>query len=272
MSNLLKYGNVIIKNDNKMVIDSNKLLEQLIAEQKQHNNYAKRAEAPDADGFICGLNAATVEELITGPELTEEEETRISKVLDDAREQAQSIISDANAQAERILAQARDEGYSQGMESAAASIEKQLQERRDALEQEYADKKAVLQAEYDDMKAHIEPELAEVILEVFSKVTGILAEDKKDLILHLVNNVMSNTEMSREFTIRVSEDDYKYLESNRDLIYGAASSEYNIEICKDIKMSRGQCVIETDAGVFDCSLDIQLENLIEEIKILSCMH
>ena len=99
-----------------------------------------------------------------------------------------------------------------------------------------------------------------------------ILEDNKDVILHLINNVMRNNELSKEFTIRVSENDYNYVISNKELIYGAASPDYNIEICKDSKLSKNQCVIETDAGVFDCSLDIQLENLIHEIKILSCVH
>ena len=272
MSNLFKFGSTVIKNDDKMVIDSNKILEQILAQQKQHNNYAQKAAEPDADGFVCGLDAATVEQLIGDPEISEEEKALSSQIIDDAKAQAQSILDDARAQAEQIMAQARDEGYSVGMENASADTERQLAEKSAALEKEYADRKAALQAEYDDMKAHMEPELADAILEVISKVTGIIAEDKKDIILHLVNSVMSNTEMSREFTIRVSDEDYKYLENNRELIYGAASSEYSVEICKDPKMTRNQCIIETDAGVFDCSLDIQLENLIQEIKILSCMH
>ena len=35
-------------------------------------------------------------------------------------------------------------------------------------------------------------------------------------------------------------------------------------------MKRSQCLIDTDMGIFDCSLDIQLENLIDDIKILAC--
>ena len=105
-----------------------------------------------------------------------------------------------------------------------------------------------------------------------NRILNRLKEDNKDVILHLINNVMRNNELSKEFTIRVSENDYNYVISNKELIYGAASPDYNIEICKDSKLSKNQCVIETDAGVFDCSLDIQLENLIHEIKILSCVH
>ena len=236
MSNLFKYGNAVIKNDDKLVIDSNKLIEKILSDKNATANYASRAAKPDPDGFVCGLDAATVEQLVDDePYSTEEESARAMQLLDDAREKASGIVKEADEQAEAIRKDAYDNGYAKGMEEAQ-----------------------------NDAKTEL--------LDVVSKVTGVLAEDNKDVILHLINNVMRNNELSKEFTIRVSENDYNYVISNKELIYGAASPDYNIEICKDSKLSKNQCVIETDAGVFDCSLDIQLENLIHEIKILSCVH
>ena len=45
----------------------------------------------------------------------------------------------------------------------------------------------------------------------------------------------------------------------------------NLDIVADTTMKKNECIIETDAGVFDCSLDIELNNLIKDIKLLSCM-
>ena len=45
----------------------------------------------------------------------------------------------------------------------------------------------------------------------------------------------------------------------------------SLEIVKDATLERNQCLIETDGGIFDCSLDVQLENLIMDVKALSCM-
>lgn len=273
MSNLFKYGNAVIKNDDKLVIDSNKLIEKILSDKNATANYASRAAKPDPDGFVCGLDAATVEQLVDDePYSTEEESARAMQLLDDAREKASGIVKEADEQAEAIRKDAYDNGYAKGMEEAQNDAKTELEAKLAQLEKEYHDKKAALQTEYDELKGQMEPELADTILDVVSKVTGVLAEDNKDVILHLINNVMRNNELSKEFTIRVSENDYNYVISNKELIYGAASPDYNIEICKDSKLSKNQCVIETDAGVFDCSLDIQLENLIHEIKILSCVH
>ena len=119
--------------------------------------------------------------------------------------------------------------------------------------------------------SEIEPELVDTLLKVFSKVTHTMAEDKKDMIICLINSVMNNTDISREFIIHVSPDDYRFTISNQHLISSAVSKDTRIEITEDATLKRNECLIETDAGVFDCSLDVQLDNLIKDIRILSCM-
>ena len=137
-------------------------------------------------------------------------------------------------------------------------------------EREYEQKKAQLEKEYNDLKAAIEPELVETITEVFRKITYTVAEDNKEIIIGLINGVMKNSDISNEFVIRVSPDDYRFLVNNQGKIYCAVSKEVNMDIVEDAAMKKNQCIIESDTGVYDCSLDIELNNLIRDIKLLSC--
>ena len=43
----------------------------------------------------------------------------------------------------------------------------------------------------------------------------------------------------------------------------------SLEIVSDIALSGNQCIIETETGVFDCSMDVQLKNLIKDLRSLS---
>lgn len=128
-----------------------------------------------------------------------------------------------------------------------------------------------MEIEYNQRLNEMEPMLVETILTVFEKVTHVLAEDKKDLVLQLVNDVLSKTEISKEFLIRVSSSDYKFMLDNRERINGVVSKQVHIEIVEDPTFKKGQCMIESDSGIYDCSLDIQLENLISAIKTMSCL-
>ena len=128
-----------------------------------------------------------------------------------------------------------------------------------------------MEIEYNQRMDEMEPVLVETILQVFEKVTHVLSVDKKDLVLQLVNDVLSKTEISKEFLIRVASVDYKFMLDNRERINGVVSKKVQIEIVEDPTFKRGQCMIESDSGIYDCSLDIQLENLIETIKLMSSM-
>lgn len=278
MSNLLKRGSVI--NKDERVIDYNDLIKkkiQAIMESK-HNEM-------DADGFINGLHADVVEELISDDEtadaLTEdatvgEQQAAASlenanaeaeRIIEEARLQAEQIIADANKNADAAFEEAKQNGYYEGN----AKAQEELNVKQVQLEVEFDNKKKELEQEYNNLKESIEPELVEVITDVFRKVTGVVAEDNQEIILHLINDVMHNADGSRDYVIKVSPDDYKFLVNNQGKIYCAMSREVNIDIVEDASLERNQCMIETNTGIFNCSLDIELNNLIKNIKLLSCV-
>lgn len=283
MSNLLKRGRVI--NKDERIIDYNEVIRtKLQAMMESKNNRM------DADGFVSGLNADVVEELVTeSGEDAELSPEQIQARAEEANRQAQATIDGANAAAENIISRANDEasrilsnanmqsgviaedararGYDEGMQAAAAELE----QHKSMLEADYQEKKRQLEEEYNTRRAELEPELVEVLTEVFRKVTLTVAEDNQEIILHLINGVMRNAETSRDFTIKVSPEDYRFLVSNQGKIYCAISKEINVDIIEDAAMSKNECIIETDSGVFNCGLDIELNNLIKDLKLLSCL-
>lgn len=278
MSNLLKRSSVI--NKDERVIDYNDLIKkkiQAIMESK-HNEM-------DADGFINGLHADVVDELIsdddTADALTddaamgeqqaaaslENANAEAERIIEEARLQAEQIIADANKNADAAFEEAKQNGYYEGNEKA----QEEMNIKQAQLEAEFDNKRKELEQEYNNLKESIEPELVEVITDVFRKVTGVVAEDNQEIILHLINDVMHNADGSRDYVIKVSPDDYKFLVNNQGKIYCAMSREVNIDIVEDATLERNQCMIETNTGIFNCSLDIELNNLIKNIKLLSCV-
>ena len=261
MSNLLKR--VYTVNKDERVIDYNDLIKKKL-EAIMESKHA----AVDTDGFVSGLNADVVEELISDDSSEEliQDNAEAARIIEDARLQAEQIVSEANRNADTAFEEAKQNGYYEGCSKADAEIEKKQQE----LETEYNKKKSELENEYNELKDSIEPELVEVITDVFRKVTGVVTEDNHDIILHLINDVMHNADASRDFVIKVSPDDYSFLINNQGKIYCAMSREVNIDIVEDVTLERNQCMIETNTGIFNCSLDIELNKLINNIKLLSC--
>ena len=276
MSNLLKRGTTTISEER--IIDYNELiklkLKNIANDRENHGNV-------DADGFVNGLKADVVEQLLTGSDedgeaaqSQEDVNNQIAAALEEANEQAQTIRDEANEvlaqahmEARKIIEDAKRTGYEQGAQNAR----EEYNAKADELARDYEAKKAQLEKEYNDMKASMEPELVETITEVFKKITYTVAEDNKDIIIGLINGVMKNTDISNEFIIKVSPEDYKFLVNNQGKIYCSVSKEVTMDIVEDATMKKNQCIIESATGVYDCSLDIELNNLIEDIKLLSCL-
>ena len=108
MSNLLKYNHVVVKNEDKHVIDSNELLKNILSANKNTtsgNSFAEKS-IPDPDGFVRGIDAARVEKLISDEE--EQQDDNNAGILEDARKQAEDILEDAKKQAEDILKDAKE--------------------------------------------------------------------------------------------------------------------------------------------------------------------
>ena len=49
------------------------------------------------------------------------------------------------------------------------------------------------------------------------------------------------------------------------------TKDVNIDIFEDKSLNKNECIIETDGGVFNCSLEVEMKNLIKKIKVLSCI-
>lgn len=256
------------------VIDYNEIIKNKLARIMESEKHPV-----SADGFVSGLNADIVEQLISDDELETREETSATKEqsIDEIKEQADELINNAHAEAEqirtdavneaeRIANNAREQGYQEGLSQS----QKELELEKARLNSEYEQMKESLQKDYEEKKAQMEPELVEVLTDVFRKVTLTVAQDNQEIIMHLINGVMRNADNSRDFVIKVSPDDYKFLVANQGKIYCAMSREIQLNIIEDATMVRNQCIIETDTGIFNCSLDIELDNLIKDLKLLSC--
>ena len=261
----------------KRVIDSNLAVSERI---KQLSELLEQVPEEDfVDDFTEGLDAEQVDALLTDQEeLAEEREKNeaVQKLVDDANEQAQQIIENANAEAEKILADAREQseeifeearvrGEAEGSEKGYADgLEKAAEKEREA------EAKAVaLEEQYEQKVSELEPQFVEVLTGIYSHVLGIDLSGRSDVVLHLLQDAIRNTEGSKNFLVHVSAEDHEYVSENKDELTAGLGTSATVEVINDVTLSAGNCFVETDGGIFDCSLGTELELLAKELKILS---
>ncbi|MDE7313755.1 MAG: hypothetical protein K2N87_19380 [Eubacterium sp.] len=285
MSNLYKAHVNINKGEAyTRVIDYNELLEQKLtalsferqaqlqrekmAERKQSGEEAQEGEAEGGQAeFSEGLLGVSVD---VSPELEID-------YVERAKEQADEIMAKATADAEAVLKkavqeaeklketarkQAQEQGYAEGMERAKAQegqMRAELEQLREQQEKDYADRLHTM-----------EPELMDAVIQVFDQVFHTELADHRAVLLHLIRRTVQNIKNSREFRIFVSADDYAEVSGRKQEIIEKIGGEVTLDIIMDESMQSGQCTIDTDEGIFECGMDIQLANLTKDLRALSC--
>lgn len=271
------------------VIDSNELARRIILKQEEEykaklleEERERRLEAMRESGEEVpdGMDVDEFLGLVDTISQPEEEPIDMSEqteaILEEARQNAEQIIADANAQAEEILSAAKlnadamknlarqdgeKEGYNEGTQRAAM----ELQEAQRSMQSE-VDK---IQNDYMEKQLQLEREIVEMCLPVFEHVFSVELGGRKDVIYHLLDHCIMKIERTGQMQIKVSDANADFIKSKKDEIQGKVGAEVGLDIIADPLLNDSQCIIETDGGIFDCSIDTELDNLIREIRALS---
>lgn len=190
-------------------------------------------------------------------------------LVDDAKERADKLISDAQIEASAIRERAHEEGYNTGLSEGLEAAKQQVDDQLQAMRQQNTIAAQKKEQELLDELAYAEKDMVDVACGLIEKLTGILVDTYKPVMLHMINNALNNTDSSKKFVIRVASEIYPYILDNRERIISAANPGVSIEIFGDAKLSSGQCMIESENGIVDLSMDVQVKNLITAIKLLS---
>lgn len=290
MSNLIKSGFVAFSQNDKLVINANESriikamnteteekfsnqisVEEELAEVLLQEAELEKTDFPDENLLVMdGVDAGQSENNL---------QQRADTLLQSAREEANTIISNAHDEAQQIRAaayeeaqqmktQAHDDGYQAGYHEAMECADKELKEKEMALEQKRQSIQQKLQDQEIQLVRETEHRMVDLLCQLIPSITGIVVENQKDVLLYMVNTAMQNLDDSKKFVIKVSGDDYENLVMRKDEIYGALNPAVHMEIFEDAKLSPMQCMIETENGIVDVSLDVQLDNLITALKLM----
>ena len=231
MSNLYKQWGVAPKQEGARIINSNAIVAQKIEEMAKKMREQAGTEVDFTDGFSQGLGAENVEAILEEPQ---------ADPIEEAKEEAERILSEAKADAEE------------------QEMQRHLQQLEESLNTDYRNK---LQ--------HMEQQVVEVVVHVFEKVFHIQFDDKTEILLSLVSDAIMGIEGSKDFRIRVAEVNFEFMENHRHELEERVGEDISLEMIADPMLEENQCMIETDSGIFNCSLGVQLENLIKDLKSLS---
>lgn len=291
---MIKSGFVAFSQDEKLVINANEnriikaidaeVEEKRITEQTSVEEALAEALIMDAEleGTDFGdsnvltmdmtdLSAASVneEELqSTANEILQTAEKDAKEIVAKAHDEAEQLRAAAFDEAEQLKVQAKEDGYQTGYNEAMQKAEREIAEKEAALEERLNMAEQRMQEREVLLVKETERKMVDILCQLIPSITGVVVENQKDVLLYMINNAMHDLDNSKHFVIKVSSSDYEMLLERKEDIYGALNPSINLEIFEDAKLSAMQCMIETDNGLVDISLDVQLDNLITALKLM----
>lgn len=267
LSNLIKSRYVAISAEDKFVIDSNER-----SEEFRIINFAKMSQvhivnnetAASSEGFVPGLDAAAVE--IQDQTLSEEElKNRLEDMIAKAEEEAALIRKiaeeESKANSRKRYDDAMKNGYNDGF---AKGMQEALKKQA-----EYEELQVRLLDEYKEKVASLEPEFASIMAALIEKITGVLTEEQKGVITHLIHRAILHGDNSKFYHIKVSKEDYDEVLAYKPKLAELLNETIELDIALDKNLTKNQCIIDMETGMIDCSLGTQLENLKKDIRLLS---
>ncbi len=269
-------------------IDSNRLVEEKIQEfQRKEEELRRKKEQERLDNMTPEEReeyeqenndmSAIFQDFGDGEgETPSQVEVIPNDLVEKAQEEADNILAEANARADEILASATESaesmkeqaikegqknGYDMGQAMAANDLEAAKADMEDRIEQ--------IRQEYLDKEVEMEKEVLEVVCDIMSKVFMIEFGDKKEILLHLCENAITNVESSKTLLIRVNERNKDYLDDNKDMLQEKVGEGVQLDIILDPLLEDDKCIIECDGGIIDCSIGVELDNFIKDLRALS---
>ena len=285
MSNLFKAGYVSYDQGEARIIDSNELANQKIEAFQELELKRQRAqmmqdepsyEDGEGDDFVPGIDMEQLSQLtedqsmlesVPDPQFDMEAmQAEIDLKLQQAQEQADMIINNAHQQAQEIMASAQQQGHQEGYDAGYQEGVAAAQ----ALQADYEQQREDLEKQYQQIVDELEPEMVDVLTQIYEHVFNIELREDKGIILHLLKTTLSRIEPGNDLIVHISSDDYDEIMDRKDELDACITSpNTSMEIIEDPLLKENECMIESDSGVFDCSIGVELSEITRKLKLLS---
>jgi flagellar assembly protein FliH len=170
-------------------------------------------------------------------------------------------IEQAELSKKNIMEEARMNGYREGMNRA----NKEIEETKAALAKEKADLEAEFESKFESMEA----DLVGAITNIYEHIFNVELSSNREILVYLINTTLRKVEGGRNFIVHVSKEDYPFVSSQKKQLISAGSASNTVDVVEDLNLTKGECFIETDGGIFDCGLGTQLKQLGNMLRLLS---
>lgn len=233
-SRLVKAGNVVSKNDSKIVgIPMPEIVKEAWTEE-----------------------AADIQDKVLEDLQLELAQLRV-KAEEELAEWRQQEEKDFLLQLEEEKRRGYLEGYQMGMQDGTQHAEEQykasLQQAADILELAFQEKDHVIK--------EAEPFVIELTTEIAKKVIQQELKLHPEAMIHLIKQTLAAVYETSSITISVAPGDFAFVQKQRKQLLAVDNGQIEIKVFPDHSIEQGGCIIRTSSGSVDARIDVQLSEI-----------
>ncbi|OED44866.1 hypothetical protein ACH42_06420 [Endozoicomonas sp. (ex Bugula neritina AB1)] len=165
--------------------------------------------------------------------------------------EAQEIIQTAQEQAAEIIVQAKE-----------AYEEEKVRGYQDGVDEskiDQSDQMLKVVSRTINYLSEVEQSLADILLSGVKKIIGEF--DQEQLAVNLVKNALQHVRNEKQVTIRIPPSQYNMVKAKLNDILAEYKGVGFIDLVADQRLSTGDCIMESEIGVVDASVDVQVKAL-----------
>ncbi|WP_422134874.1 HrpE/YscL family type III secretion apparatus protein [Endozoicomonas sp. ALD040] len=162
------------------------------------------------------------------------------EIVSKAREHAREILEQSRQAYEKEKQRGFEEGLAEGKVDQAEQMLKVVSRTINYL-------------------SEVEKALADILMSGIKKIIG--EYDQEELAVSLVKNALQHVRNEKQVTIRIPPSQFKMVKARLNEILGEYKGVGFIDLVSDERLSTGDCIMESDIGVVDASVDLQIKAL-----------
>lgn len=188
-------------------------------------------------------------------------EQSAARILEEAYAQRDNIVNTARGEAGRIHDQARAEGYNQGLDQALGDISRDIGGIRGSVDR--------MEQGLEEFKRQMNERIAGLAFMMAEKILRKKVEYDESELADMVADAVLSERDKENITVHIPEDAVGLVEALEQRLEPLRDKMGGVLRIKTENRPRGFVQIETEEGIVDASLDVQLDNLKKQLMALN---
>lgn len=175
------------------------------------------------------------------------------------------VETEALAKLKEVQESAYQQAYELGLQEGRA----QAYEEHNAVLTERLNTFEALLQKIENLKAELvtanESHLVTLVYHLASRLAMEEISSRKELILSVIRTAIGDVQSEERMTLKLAPSDLEFVEAMKDKASGELNSFKNMKIEESLAITPGGCIIETNYGVVDATVEKRVQKLWEAL-------